>query len=45
MGWKEALRTDPNLAAGLNVWNGHVTCAPVAEALGLDHVGIDEALR
>ncbi len=44
MGWKEALRTDPNLAAGLNVWNGHVTCAPVAEALGLDHVGVDEAL-
>ncbi len=44
LGWKEALRRDPYLAEGLNVWNGHVTCAPVAEALGLAHLPIAQAL-
>jgi alanine dehydrogenase len=31
-GWKEAARADPALARGLNVVEGHVTYAPVAEA-------------
>ncbi|WDR03857.1 alanine dehydrogenase [Devosia algicola] len=31
LGWKDAIRTDKHLRAGLNVWKGHVTCAPVAE--------------
>jgi alanine dehydrogenase len=44
LGWKEALRRDPHLAAGLNVWDGHVTCAPVAEALDLPHVPVEQAL-
>jgi alanine dehydrogenase len=33
-GWKKAMRRDPHLLDGLNVWNGHVTCAPVASELG-----------
>jgi len=31
LGWREALLADPHLRAGLNVWNGKVTCKPVAE--------------
>ncbi|WP_221792165.1 alanine dehydrogenase [Aquisediminimonas sediminicola] len=37
-GWKAALARDHNLLAGLNVWNGAITCAPVAHALGLGYV-------
>ena len=44
LGWKEALRRDPYLAEGLNVWNGHITCAPVAAALGRAHLPIEQAL-
>ena len=44
LGWKAALRADPHLADGLNVWNGQITCAPVAEALGKSYVGLAEAL-
>jgi alanine dehydrogenase len=32
LGWREALLADPHLRAGLNVWNGTLTCRPVAEA-------------
>jgi len=34
-GWKAALNADPHLRNGLNVSQGRVTCAPVAEALNL----------
>jgi alanine dehydrogenase len=34
-GWREAARSDPALAAGVNVVAGEVVCAPVAEAHGL----------
>ncbi len=34
-GWKAALAKDPHLCNGLNICEGHVTCAPVAEAHGL----------
>ena len=44
LGWRGALIADPHLAAGLNVWDGHITCAPVAEALGLTHVAVEQAL-
>jgi len=44
LGWSEALRSDPHLAAGLNVWNGRVTCEPVADALALKHTPIAKAL-
>ena len=34
-GWRQALRDDPHLCAGLNVHAGHVTYKAVADALGL----------
>jgi alanine dehydrogenase len=34
-GWKQALKDDLHLRAGLNVHDGKITCKPVAEALGL----------
>ncbi|MFZ5558971.1 MAG: alanine dehydrogenase [Pseudomonadota bacterium] len=37
-GWQRALRDDPHLANGLNVCDGKVTHAGVAQALGLDYV-------
>ena len=43
-GWRAALLADPHLRDGLNVWNGKVTYAAVAEALGLAHVTPDIAL-
>ena len=43
-GWKQALRADPHLRAGLNIWNGNITCAPVAEAQNLAFVSPDLAL-
>ena len=35
LGWREALRRDPGLAAGLNVYGGEITHEVVARALGL----------
>jgi alanine dehydrogenase len=43
-GWKQALRDDPHLKAGLNVCAGQVTCAEVAEALGYPAVEADSLL-
>jgi alanine dehydrogenase len=43
-GWREALRSDPVLALGLNTHAGHVTSAPVAQAHGLPYVSLEEAL-
>ena len=37
-GWKRALREDQHLRAGLNVHDGKVTCAPVAQAHGYPYV-------
>ena len=44
MGWQEAMRRDRHLAQGLNVWNGKVTFAAVAEAVGSDYVPVERAL-
>jgi len=44
LGWKEALRNDPHLAAGLNVWDGGITHAAVADDLGYEYVPIKNAL-
>jgi alanine dehydrogenase len=44
-GWRRALEEDRHLLNGLNVWNGKVTCAPVAEALGYEYVPPETALR
>jgi alanine dehydrogenase len=43
-GWRQALRDDPHLRAGLNVCAGQVTCAEVAEALGYPAVAPDSLL-
>ncbi len=34
-GVREALRSDPGFLAGLNTFDGQITCPPVAESLGL----------
>lgn len=44
MGAKAALEADPHLRAGLNVAGGQITCAPVAEAQGLDWMTPEKAL-
>jgi alanine dehydrogenase len=43
-GWREALRSDPSFAPGLNTHAGSVTCAPVAQAHGLPAVPLAEVL-
>jgi len=43
-GWQAALRDDPHLRNGLNVWHGNVTNQAVAEALGLEYVSAAAAL-
>ena len=43
-GWREAMRTDPHLAQGLNVHAGRVTYPAVAAELGYDLLSLDEAL-
>jgi alanine dehydrogenase len=43
-GWKQALRDDPHLCAGLNVHGGHVTYEAVARDLGLDYAAPDAFL-
>ena len=44
LGWQEAMRRDPHLLAGLNVWDGKVTYQAVAEDLGLPYTPAREAL-
>jgi alanine dehydrogenase len=44
-GWLEALRADPALALGLNTYDGQVTYGPVAEAHGMRHLPLEQALR
>jgi alanine dehydrogenase len=39
-----ALRADPHLMAGLNVYEGTITYAAVAESLGVDHVDAQSAI-
>jgi alanine dehydrogenase len=43
-GWRQALKDDPHLRAGLNVCEGEVACAPVAEAHGLRSVAAESVL-
>jgi alanine dehydrogenase len=43
-GWRQALRDDPQLKAGLNVAAGRVTYEEVARALDLDYTPADAAL-
>ena len=43
-GWRQALRDDAHLKAGLNVCQGQVTYAAVARALGYEAVAADPML-
>jgi alanine dehydrogenase len=43
-GWKKAVSDDAALALGLNAHAGSLTNAPVARALGLPSISLDEAL-
>ena len=43
-GWRDALRADPALAAGLSTHEGDLTCEPVAEAHGLPSTSVAEVL-
>jgi alanine dehydrogenase len=40
-----AIAEDPGLKLGVNVVGGHVTYKPVAEAVGVPHVSVEEALQ
>ncbi|SCW53671.1 alanine dehydrogenase [Sphingobium faniae] len=44
LGWREAMRRDPHLLAGLNVWDGKVTYQAVADDLGLPYTPAADAL-
>ena len=43
-GWREACRADPSLARGVNVVDGRVTYAGVAEAFDLAYTPVEEVL-
>jgi len=43
-GIEGASRDDVHLQRGINVYNGHITCEPVAEAQGLSYVDVGELL-
>ncbi|MEZ5658813.1 MAG: alanine dehydrogenase [Burkholderiaceae bacterium] len=43
-GWRKALRDDAHLREGLNVCAGRLTCAPVAQAQGLESTPADAML-
>jgi alanine dehydrogenase len=43
-GWRQALHDDPHLKNGLNVCEGEVTYAAVAQDLGYDYVPADTLL-
>ncbi len=44
MGWRDACLSDPALALGVNIVDGHVTYPGVAEAFGLDHTDVQALL-
>ena len=43
-GFKEAIRSDPHLLAGVNTYQGKVTCEPVAASQNRDHERVRELL-
>lgn len=44
-GWKQVVREDAGIKAGVNIVNGLVTYQGVAEAFDMDYVPVDEALK
>jgi alanine dehydrogenase len=45
LGWREALKADHALVLGLNNHDGQITYGPVAEALGLSSLSLEDVLR
>ena len=43
-GWQQIANDDKGIRAGLNVVNGKVTYAGVAEAFGIDYTPVEEIL-
>jgi alanine dehydrogenase len=43
-GWREAMRASRPLSLGLNTHDGHVVYSPVAEAHGMESVGLESVL-
>ena len=43
-GWERACLDDPSLALGLNTHAGHLTNAPVGEAVGIEAVSVESVL-
>ena len=43
-GWQQGCRDDRSLALGLNTHAGHLTNAPVGEAVGIEAVGLESVL-
>jgi alanine dehydrogenase len=44
-GLTQALKDDPALQLGVNVWEGQLTCKPVADSLALPYTLLDKVLR
>ena len=40
----KAMKADPGLALGANTWDGHITCKPVAQALGRAWKAVEELI-
>lgn len=45
LGWKDAMRADRHLLAGLNVWNGQITYRAVADELDLPFTPAEQAIN
>jgi len=45
LGLKEAIKRDGALKQGVNVYNGQITCEPVAKALGLPSAPLDSLVK
>lgn len=43
-GWKQAVKNDPELGKGLNIANGSIVYADVANTFGLNHTPIEEVM-
>ncbi len=41
---ESAIRKDPSLALGVNTWDGHIACRPVAEAQGREYKPLKELI-
>ncbi len=44
LGVEEAVRRSRQLARGVNVWRGNVTCKPVADSLGMEYKHLQDLL-